>query len=422
MANKIGLITKYLPDGIVRTFAAESKTRLLEADPKRIDLNFAGGNTVKILNLDFKGLSDYKRAHNADITAAAGYSEFKAGDATGRGFKASDVGAEWETHNLAYLRAAQLRIDELDDEENAGLLVGNVVGEYLRREIVPEVDAARFSKLAGYTSVLLGNRVVGTIAANTIIAAFNSGFEWMADAEVDKEGQVLFVSPNTMGLVRNTTELQRQLRQDEYKSQVDGITFTITRYEDRLIEEVPSGRFFTDIYLGDGGFYPTASSKVINFLLVNKHAVVPVVKTDKVRVFSPEQVQDFAGYKVNFLIYHDIIVPEKLRVGIYAHISETDATMKVARVNVALAAGASGKTKVTDYATLPIGVKGSLYGRPGDTGFTVGTAIADYSNAVAITLNTDFNAFTGDKGFFCLVENGVVVAVSQKYTSIPKGA
>ena len=86
MANKIALIQKYTRDAVVQILAAESKSRVLEADAKRINLDFAGGNIVKVLNLEFDGLSDYKRAANSDITAAAGYTEFNAGDSTGRGY------------------------------------------------------------------------------------------------------------------------------------------------------------------------------------------------------------------------------------------------------------------------------------------------------------------------------------------------
>ena len=149
MANKIALIEKYTRDAVVQILAAESKSRVLEADAKRINLDFAGGNIVKVLNLEFDGLSDYKRAANSDITAAAGYTEFNAGDSTGRGYLASDVGAEWETFQLAYHRAAQLKIDRADDEENAGLVVGYAVSEFVRTKVISEIDATRFSKLAG---------------------------------------------------------------------------------------------------------------------------------------------------------------------------------------------------------------------------------------------------------------------------------
>ena len=105
-------------------------------------------------------------------------------------------------------------------------------------------------------------------------------------------------------------------------------------------------------------------------------------------------MQDFNGYKINFELYHDLFVPAKLQSAVYAHVGTTAATSKTARLNVALAAGASGKTKVTNYATLPLGLTGALYGIAGDTGFEVGDAIADYNGAVAITVGTDFDAFT----------------------------
>ncbi len=420
MANKIGLIEKYTRDAVVQILAAESKSRVLEADAKRINLDFAGGNIVKVLNLEFDGLSDYKRAANSDYTAAAGYTEFNAGDSTGRGYLASDVGAEWETFQLAYHRGAQLKIDRADDEENAGLLVGHAVSEFVRTKVIPEIDATRFSKLAGFTNTLLGNRVEAAISANEIITKFNAAIEWLTEAESVAENQVFFVSPAVMTLVRNTTELQKKLTQDEYRSRTEGVTFAITKYDGRIIEEVPSSRFFTEVNVGLKGYFPKETSKIINFLLVDKTVALPVVKVDNVRIFTPEQVQDFNGYKINFELYHDLFVPAKLQSAVYAHVGTAAATSKTARLNVALAAGASGKTKVTDYVTLPLGLSGALYGIAGDTGFEVGDAIADHSGAVAITVGTEYTAFSGDKGYFALVKDGKVIAVSAQYTSIPK--
>ena len=422
MANKIGLIEKYTRDAVVQILAAESKSRVLEADAKRINLDFAGGNIVKVLNLAFDGLSDYKRAANTDITAAAGYTEFNAGDSTGRGYLPSDVGAEWETFQLAYHRAAQLKIDRADDEENAGLVVGYAVSEFIRTKVIPEIDATRFSKLAGFTNTLLGNRVEAAISANEIISKFNAAIEWLTEAESVAENQVFFVSPAVMTLVRNTTELQKKLTQDEYRSRTEGVTFAVTKYDGRIIEEVPSSRFFTEVNVGLKGYFPKATSKIISFLLVDKTVALPIVKVDDVRIFTPEQVQDFNGYKINFELYHDLFVPAKLQSAVYAHVSPAAATSKAARLNVALAAGANGKTKVTDYATLPLGLTGALYGIAGDDGFVVGEAIGDYSGAVDITVGTDFTALNGDKGYFCLVKDGKIIAVSAKYTSIPKGA
>ena len=78
--------------------------------------------------------------------------------------------------------------------------------------------------------------------------------------------------------------------------------------------------------------------------------------------------------------------------------------------------------KITDYATLPLGLTGSIYGLAGDSGFEVGKGISEYASAVAITVGTDFTAFSGNKGYFALVNaRGVIIAVSTKYTNIPKG-
>ncbi len=418
MANAIELIKKYLSQAVVLSFAQKSKSRVLETDGKRIQLDFAGGNTVKILNLQMEGLSDYKRANNSQFTAASGYSEFGAGDQSGRGYLSSDVGATWETKTLRYDRGAQLKIDAMDDEELAGQLMGTVVGAYIDQHIIPEVDTLRFATLAAQTTTLIGNRKEAAISNNTIISAFNSAIEFMSEAEVDGENQIFFVNPSVMTQIRSTNELNHVV----YKSAVEGVSFIVTKYEGRVIEEVPTSRFYTGAVAGVRGFYPSATSKIINFLLVDKSVVLPVVKVDNVRVFTPDQVQDFDGYKINFRVYHDLFVPERLRTGVYAHVSNTLATTKTAKLNVALSAGASGKTKITGYATLPLGHTGSIYGLAGDSGFEVGKGISEYTNAVAITVGTDFTAFSGDKGYFALVNaRSVIIAVSTKYTNIPKG-
>ena len=71
------------------------------------------------------------------------------------------------------------------------------------------------------------------------LGKFNAAIEWLTEAESVAENQVFFVSPAAMTLVRNTTELQKKLTQDEYRSRTEGVTFAITKYDGRIIEEVP---------------------------------------------------------------------------------------------------------------------------------------------------------------------------------------
>ena len=416
--NNIELIQKYAKDAIAKIFASKAATAVLEADPKYINLDFKEAGYVKLFTFKMDGLADYKRM-NGD-GAAAGYTNFVAGDATGTGYKRGNLEGSWELFQLTQDRGIQFVIDAGDDEEVAGLIMGNLTKEFARTKVVGEVDAYRLSKLASFTSLGLGNRVSEAIAANTIIGKFNTAYEWLSEVEVESDNQVIFVSPVTMGLIRNTTELQRKLTQAEYKSMTEGVTFTIEKYEGRPIIEVPSSRFYTDIVIDPlNGFHPAATSKLINFLVVKKDIAMPVVKVEKFKVFIPDDVQDGDGYKVNFRLRHDIFVPEANKAGVYASVGTANATTKANLLKIDMVEGSvSDAYQIKAYLTIPQGLSGTLY--TAATTFTLGSTTLPAGNKV-VALNTDVVEAVATKAFYGLVDgNGKVIAVTGEITLVKK--
>ena len=267
MANSFALITKYLTNAIDTVFAQESKSAVLENGKKYMDLNFSQAGYVKILSILMDGLSDYHSQNSGAIKT---------------GYQVGSVSSEWEILKLTQKRGRQFQIDYLDDEEQAGQILANLLTEFLRTQVLPEVDAYRFSALAGKTNKTLGNRVEGTIEANKIISLFNAGYTWLSLVQVPKEDQVIFVSTEVMSMIRNTTELQRRL---VTKTNPDSVTLSIEEYEGRPIIEVPDTRFITDIAISPtNSFGASATSKVINFIIASKRAVVPVVKVERPQI------------------------------------------------------------------------------------------------------------------------------------------
>ncbi|MCR4661704.1 MAG: hypothetical protein K5765_06895 [Clostridia bacterium] len=188
-----------------------------------------------------------------------------------------------------------------------------------------EVDAYVFSKLVENAKnvrtvdIALGT-TLGVTGSAQPIYELNAGFLALAEEEVPEEDQVIFASNSFYNMLRNTPELVKTLRQDEYTKDVK---FTIGEYEGRPIIPVPQNRFRTLIRLLQGGYGWAADAKNINFIICNKKAIYHVVKYDKVRVFNPGVVQDFDGYKVNVRIYHDVFVPDRKKAAIYACVSST---------------------------------------------------------------------------------------------------
>lgn len=409
MANSIGLITKYMQEAIDTVLTQEAKTNVLVNGSKFIDLNFKETGYVKVMSLLMDGLSDYYRVNNGLGSASNGYSTYPSND----GYKVGDTSAKWELFQLEYDRGRQFRVDNMDNEETAGLVIGNLLAEFLRTKVVPEVDAVRFSKMAKKCNVALGNLVSETINANQIIGRFNSAFEWLFEHGVPEEEQVIFVSPNVMTLIRNTTELYKRLTQDEYRN--SDVTFTIEKYEGRQIIEVPSNRFFTGVVTTDNGYMPSANSYVINFMIASKKAVVPVVKLEKSKIWTPEQVQDFDGYKVNFRMYHDIIIPKNKVPAIYTSVSAVAGTSKTNLLSVALTKVTSGYT-LDAYYTTPVGLMGTVVRSA--TAFTLGNKYTTSSSVVAVGEGDTFTKFSSETAqYFALLDgSGKCIAISGSVT------
>ena len=411
MANAISLITKYMKEAVDTVLTQEAKTSILVNGQKFIDVNFKEAGYVKIASILMDGLSDYKRANNGLGSAGNGYSNFPTND----GYKVGDAQLNWEIVKLDYDRGKQFRVDDMDNEETAGLMIGNLLTEFLRTKVVPEVDAIRFSKMASKCNVALGNLVSESISANQIIGKFNTAFEWLFEHGTDAENQVIFVSPAVMTLIRNTTELTKFITQGDYRNKDTGINFTVEKYGERPIIEVPSNRFFTNAVAGVNGYSVSASSYVINFIVCDIRAVVPVVKLEKSKIWTPEQVQDFDGYKVNFRMYHDIIVPKNKVPAIYCNVSTTSASAKMNVLSVALTKVTNGYTLDAHY-TNPYGMLGTVVRSA--SAFTLGTAYSTSATVVAVEDGDTFTKFASETAqYFALLDgNGVCIAISGSVT------
>lgn len=405
--NVFEKIEKYMQNAVDTVFAMESKTKILENGSKFIDVNFKEAGYVKVMSLLMDGLSDYYRV-NSGVTNKD-YTHYQNGSADG--YKKGNAEGSWEIFRLEYDRGKQFQIDNMDDEETAGLIIGNLLTEFLRTKVIPEVDAVRFSKMAQKCSTTLGNYVNETINANEIIKKFNDAFEWLTEHEVPSEEQVIFVNPSVMTLIRNTTELYKKLSQTEYKGDV---SFTIETYEGRPIIEVPSSRFFTNVVLGQNGYYASANSKVINYMIVSKKAIVPIVKLNKSKIWTPDNVQDFDGYKVNFRMYHDVIIPKNKIAGVYVSVGSTTASTKSNILSVALTKTTSGYT-LDEYFTTPAGIYGAKIVRKA-TAMAVGSD--ESSNNNVITVGTEFTKLSSETScYFALLDaNGKVVASTGSVT------
>lgn len=416
--NDIEVITKYATKAIDAIIVAESKTQMFFEGDKWFQLDFSETGYVKLASLLLDGLGDYKRV--GESQGANTYSHYING--TAQGYQIGDLSFTWEIYKLRYDRGKQFLIDAVSNEQTAGLVIANTASEFTRTKVVPEIDEVRFSTIASRCNTALGNLVTETIGADEIISKFNKGFAWLSEREVPDTDQVIFVNPQVMELILNTQEIKKYLTQDDYK--VGDNTFRLNKYMGRYIIEVPSSRFFTNVVVdASNGYYAGANSYQINYMIVSLKAVYPIVKFEKLRIFSPEVNQRSDSWVVNYRLFHDIIIPKNKIVACYTSVSSTLGSVYSNRLDVSLVEGnVTNAYQVDAYFTTPAGKLGRLVTK--QTAMAVGsTQTPDSSTIKLVSLNTDIVEASATTAYFALIDNNnIVVATTPNAVTLPKKA
>lgn len=412
MANQIELITKYSPQAWDTVYKQESVSSLLDVADSAF-LKFEGTKTVKIAKFQNGGLHDYYRNNTGDdrVPAVPG-SGTNFVNSAGFGYQKSNTRLVWEEFTMACDRAAAFQIEEFDNEESGGKLIGLGVTEISRTTIIPEVDAYCFAKIASYTSAALGNRVAASVdtngALNKPYEDLNKAFVYFDEHEVNEEDQLCFAEPKFVNAMRQSTEFGviKPLLQSDL-GEGKNVKFNVMEYNGRKIVMVAPSRFRTNINIfGREGYGWKAGSQAIAFMLVSKSAIIHVTKYEKVKVIGGEMNlagSGFDGYTVYARIYHDVFVPDNKRYGIY-----------VATDGAGLAADGESATVKLDILTDATGKVESITVFPGNKIIkaytssateTVGAAATGTLTAVKVG-----QTIAASTKVYAVAENGLVLA------------
>ena len=257
-------------------------------------VNWIGAKTVNLFTFSSVGMANYDR--NA-------------------GYVAGNVNAGWEPFTLEIDRGRSYQVDSQSNDETLGMELSSLLSETERIEVIPEVDAYVFSKLAGTTGISSATGALATSA--DVVAAIDTAEAQMDNDEVPYEGRILFVSPAVYMKLKGGIE--RRIINSE-----DNVNTNVEFYDDMRIIRVPAARFNTAITLnapttaaGVGGY--TATGTAIDFMIVHPSAVMKVMKHRVSNVFSPAQNIEADAFRVNFRFYHDVFVKGNKKKGIYLH-------------------------------------------------------------------------------------------------------
>lgn len=237
----------------------------------------AGRNAKEIMipKIEVSGLGDYTR---------------------NVGYKTGSISFDYETKTFNYDRGIKLLADVMDVEE-AGVLDCFVAAgsELLRTQVAPEADAFTFAEIAGHAGVDVEAADYSAAEAPDILKDLRAATNEMDELEVTEGGRILFITPTLKGVLDDFSLVNPNLSKH-----------VLTRFS--RIVEVPQRRFYTKIDLKSGasdqfGYAKAEGGKAINWMVVEKSAVIKFDKHVASRVFSPDELENLDSYMRKYRKY-----------------------------------------------------------------------------------------------------------------------
>ncbi len=267
--QSIALFKNYIAllDEVYKT---SSKTSILDGDANLVQAG-RSANEIVIPKMTFDGLANYSR---------------------NGGYVKGAVTLEHETVKFNYDRGRKFIVDNMDNEETAGIAFGKLSSEFIRTQVVPEMDAFRFSTYAQLTGI--GKKEETLTTGADVIKALREATNAMDEAEVPAEQRVLFITPTLHGMIDDLDTTSSKQVLSRFSQVVD----------------VPQSRFYTKITLNDGtstgkekGGYDITGGKKINFMVIHTPAVIQYPKHTVDKIITPEANQESDGWMFFYRAY-----------------------------------------------------------------------------------------------------------------------
>ena len=290
-----------LTEELDRALTQRSATGILEDNA--LAAKFVGAKTVLIPDMTMQGLGNYNRDN---------------------GFSRGAVTVTNNTYTLSMDRGRSFQIDaEEADESGVSDLIGKVAGEFLRTQVIPEMDSYVLSTL-GRRAMGKGQTIVGDPATESYSMLMDAIHKVQDAAGFDEE-LVAFVNSDFWEKLQLCPEIQRVMVVSEMHR--GDLVTNVASINGVPIIPVMNNRMKTLFFFNSGadgsnagGFEPDESAHDISFIVMPKRAASLVKKTEKTRIFSPAENQNADAWKMDYRVYYDLFIKERYMPTIYTHI------------------------------------------------------------------------------------------------------
>lgn len=274
---------------------AGATSAFMEANAGQV--KYDGGDTVHIPEISMQGLAKYDRDE---------------------GFNRGSVTLKFTPYKMTQDRGRTFSLDAMDvNETNFVATAGTVMGEFQRTQVIPEIDAYRYSKIAALATAKNRTTAAFSPTAANILEKLEADITEIQDVIGEDEGLVIVMSTKLRTILNNADKFNKYLDVTQFRA--GAIDTKVKSFNEIPILGVPSSRMKTAYVFADGktanqqagGFKADTAAKDINWIIMPQRAPIAVSKTDKVRVFDPDTNQSGDAWKIDYRKYHDLWIPEQ---------------------------------------------------------------------------------------------------------------
>ncbi len=260
-------------------------------EPNSSLIRYTGGKTVKVPQIVMDGLADYNN-----------------------GFVDGDVTLTWQDLTFAMDRGRRFSLDEHEvNDTNFVATASQVMGEFQRTRVVPEIDAYRYSKIAA--GAIANKRASGeyTPSADDILSKLYYDVAAVQDAVGNDTPLVITMSTLVAAILDTSSEIAKKLDVVDFTQ--GGVTLKVSALNgEHPIRRVGSARLKSAYIFADGktegqktgGFAPAENALDVNWIICPRTVPIAVSRTDKVRIFDPEINQTARSWMLDYRKYHDL--------------------------------------------------------------------------------------------------------------------
>lgn len=303
--------------------SANSIGNVVEKYTTRLDKVIEQGACTAELNLNQELLGEYKGNGKIEIASVA--MDGLADHVRGGGFVRGGASLTWDPYQMRFDRSREFSVDVIDDEEREMLVSANLMAEFARTKVVPEVDAVRFATI---------HANAGNVSKKTLTSP-DDAFKEVLKAEEAMQD----VGANLSDcILYHTGAVKTMLRQSQSWriGQGESPNGNFQTFDEMKMRPVPGARFYTAVDLLDGvtktaasgdaeavdetpgGYRKADGAKNIQFIVMHPSAVAALTRHEKMRYFAPDVNQRDDAHLWQYRLFHDLLVYLKKKGLIYS--------------------------------------------------------------------------------------------------------